>query len=330
LALANTGDTKKRDGFKKGEFFLNRRVSTFLVCLIIAGTAWSLHQLSKQYNIVVKVPAVYENLPEDRVILSELPDTLETEVRGSGFTILAYRWLNALGALKIDASKAKSLGKGDYAITANAIPTRISGTIGNGLKVVRVFPDPIIISYEGRSEKRVPLTSRISVVMSNLYRLSDSIVLNPDYVIISGPQNILDTITTVYTEVKTFTGLEKSTTQDVKVVLPLGGLVSVKPNTIKATIPVGRFTEGFVMVPVTAINMPANAVLRTYPDRIKILYEVPVEEYASVKEDMFRVIVDYNKSDIKTSTVPVEIIRKPLNVRNIRPENSEVEFIIRK
>lgn len=328
--MANTGDIKKRDGLKKGEFFLNRRVSTFVACLIIAGSAWLLHQLSKQYNTVVKVPAIYDHLPEDRVILSELPDTLETEVRGSGFTILAYKWLNALGALNIDASKAKSLGKGDYAITANAIPARISGTIGNGLKVVRVFPDPIIISYEGRSEKKVPVTSRISVVMSNLYRLSDSIVFNPDYVVISGPQNILDTIMTVYTEVKTFTGLEKSTTQEVKVVQPVGGLVTVKPNVIKATIPVGRFTEGFVMVPITAINVPANALLRTYPDRIKIVYEVPVEEYSSIKEDMFRVIVDYNKANTGSSTVPVEIIRKPLNIRNIRPENAQVEFIIRK
>ncbi|GAB4139063.1 MAG: hypothetical protein Fur0041_14130 [Bacteroidia bacterium] len=320
-----------RGGSDRKSSFLNRRVSAFIICLIISGAAWLLHELSKEYRVVIRVPVHYQNLPSGKLVAVDLPDSLSAEVEGSGFMILAYKWTNVIEPLALDASKARSMGKGDYAMTTNASADRIGGAIGHGLQVIRLIPDTIVLSFQGRSEKRVPVRPKVHASFAPMYRQGDSILVSPAYVLISGPEALISKISYVETEEKDFQNLDKNVNDNVKVVIPGSNTqVTAWPQQVNISIAVGKYTEGTVEIPIENVNEPADVLLKTFPDHVTISYQIPVEQFSSIKPGMFRAVVDYNKIKTGSNTAEVEIVRQPISIRNIKVKPEKVDIIIRK
>lgn len=311
--------------------FRNRRLTTFIICLLLSTVFWFLHALSKEYQIVVKVPVVYSHLPEHGLVAVDMPDSVDAVVSGSGFTVFAYQWANLVDPIELDARRARSLGNGEYALATSAHPEKLEGTIGNGLRVMSVMPDTLFLSFAGRVEKKVPVRPRVTVSCAPGFRLGDSIQAIPGYVIVSGADALIKKITYVETEQKTFTNLEQPVETKVRLVLPASlGQVQLKQTEVVLKIPVGQFTEQRMSVPVEPVNVPPNVVLKTIPDKIDVIFQVTLEDYATIHPEMFRAVADYSKADPHTGEIPVEIIRQPLNIRNLRAEPGKVEYIIRK
>lgn len=311
--------------------FLSRRFTSFAVCVLLAGLFWLLHALSKEYVITIRVPVAYTNLPEQRLVAVDLPDSVDAEVQGSGFTLFAYKWANAVGPLDLDARQARSLGGGDFALATYSHSDRLEGAIGHGLKVLRVMPDTIVLSFQGRAEKKIPVRPRASVQVAPLFRLGDSITTVPAFVTVSGAEALVKRISYIETEPKTYTGLDQSVNEPVKLVLPADlTQLTVAPEQVNLVIPVGRYTEGRFSIPVEPVNVPPNVVLKTFPDKVDVVFQVPIEDYNSINASMFRVVADYSKTDPSGKTMSVEIVRQPLNIRNLRLEPGRVEFLIRK
>jgi len=328
--LAENNSSERNVSGKKNPF-LNRRVSSFAVCVLLAALFWFLHALSKEYSITIRIPVTYSNLPEKRLVAVHLPDSVDVKVSGSGFTILACKWAHAVGPLELDASHARNMGAGDFALATFSHSDLIEGSLGHGLQVLRVMPDTIVLSFEGRAEKSVPVHARVSVQCATSYRLGDSITTNPKTVVVSGAEALVKRISFVETESKNFSGLDHPVNESVKLVLP-GDLsqVTILPSQVMLNIPVGKYTEIRFSIPVEPINVPSNIVVKTFPDKVDAVFLVPVGDAASIHPDMFRVVLDYSKADPKINSLQCEFARQPLNVRNLRTDPARVEYIIRK
>jgi YbbR domain-containing protein len=324
-------DPIERGGLEKKTPFLSRRVSSYVVCLLLAGLFWLLHSLSKEYIITVRVPVSYSHLPEQKLIAVDLPDSVDAEVIGSGFTILAYQWTHPFSPMDLDARQARSLGSGDFALATYSHSERLEGAIGHGLKILRVMPDTIVLSFEGRAEKRIPVRPKVTVKCAPMYRLGDSIKTIPAYVMVSGAEALVKRINYIETEPKNYQGLNKAVNEPVNLVLPpdLRQLTVSSPK-VNLIVPVGQYTEKKFSIPVETINVPPNVVLKTFPDKVDVIFQVPVENFAAITADMFRVVADYSKIDPKANTIAVEFVRQPLNVLNLHTQPQRVEFLIRK
>ena len=311
--------------------FLSRRVSSYVICLLVAGLFWLLHALSKEYIINVRVPVQYSYLPEQKMIAVDLPDSVDAEVIGSGFTILAYQWTKSSQPITLDARQARSLGSGDFALATYSHSERIEGAIGHGLKILRVMPDTIVLSFEGRAEKKIPVRPKINVKCAPLYRLGDSVKTIPAFVTVSGAEALVRRISYIETESKSYQGVNKPINEQVNLVLPADlRQLTVQPQKVNLVVPVGQFTEKKFSIPVEPVNVPANVVLKTFPDKVDVIFLVPVSDFASITPDMFRLIADYSKISPKATTIPVEFARQPLNVLNLHTQPQRVEFLIRK
>jgi hypothetical protein len=321
----------ERGGLEKKTPFLSRRVSSYVVCLLLAGLFWLLHSLSKEYIINIRVPVSYTHLPEQKLIAVDLPDSVDAEVIGSGFTILAYQWTHPFSPMDLDARQARSLGSGDFALATYSHSERLEGAIGHGLKILRVMPDTIVLSFEGRAEKRIPVRPKVTVKCAPMYRLGDSIKTIPAYVMVSGAEALVKRISYIETEPKNYQGLNKAVNEPVNLVLPpdLRQLTVSLPK-VNLIVPVGQYTEKKFSIPVETINVPPNVVLKTFPDKVDVIFQVPVENFAAITADMFRVVADYSKIDPKANTIAVEFVRQPLNVLNLHTQPQRVEFLIRK
>jgi hypothetical protein len=316
---------------KNTKLKLNGRLGTFLVCLLLAALFWLFNSLSREYSTIIRVPVDYTNLPSKDLIAVELPDSVDAEVRASGFTLFAYKWTNATSSLKLDMRQARSVGNGDYALATQQGEERLKGGIGQGLKIVRIMPDTLLLSFSGATEKQVPVIPRVNVQCAPMYRLGDSIRTVPAFVKVTGSEALVKRIAFVETETQNYIGLDHPVNEPVKLVLPAGfGQLTIQPAEVNLVIPVGQYTEKRVLVPIEAQNLPANAILKTFPDKVEIVFQVPLEDYDKINADMFRAAVDYAKVTAQNKQLTVELIRQPLNIRNPRIEPQAVDFIIRR
>ena len=311
--------------------FLSKRVASYVVCVLVAGLFWLLHSLSKEYTITIRVPVSYSHLPEQKLIAVDLPDSVDAEVIGSGFTILAYQFAHTSGPIDLDAREARSLGSGDFALATYSHSDRIEGAFGHGLQILRVLPDTIVLSFEGRAEKKIPVRPHVTVKCAPLFRLGDSIKTNPPFVIVSGAEALVKRISWIATEPKNYIGLNHPVDESVQLVLPADlKQLTINPAKVNLIVPVGQYTEKKFSIPVEPINVPPNIVLKTFPDKVDVIFQVPIGDYGTITADMFRVVADYSKVDPKGNTMAVEFVRQPLNVQNLRTEPLRVEFLIRK
>jgi len=306
------------------------RVSAFIVCVLLAGSFWLLHALSREYTVRVTVPVEYTNLPAGRLIPGDLPDSLEADVRASGFTLLTLLWSSDKEAVKLDLSRARSIGGGEYAIVTNAYQYYLASGIGKDIRVVKLFPDTVVLGFEGKMEKRVPVRARMVINCAPMYRMGDSVHVIPEYVTISGPEALLERISYVETEHKEYDNVTANIDEELKLVLPEGAQVSVQPSIVRVQATIGKYTEGRFTIPLSTINVPPNVDLKTFPDKVDVIFQVPVEDYAAIKPDMFRAVADYRKAQKGSQSLEVEIVKQPLYIRHLKTEPARVDFIIRK
>ncbi|MEO5645140.1 MAG: hypothetical protein ABIQ40_03695 [Bacteroidia bacterium] len=323
-------DSERGDTGKKTPF-LSRRVSTYVICFLVASLFWLMHSLSKEYIITIRVPVTYSHFPEQKMIAVDLPDSVDAEVIGSGFTILAFQLTKISAPLDLDARRTRSLGDGDFAMSTYSHSERIEGAIGQGLKILRVIPDTIVLSFEGRAEKKVPVRPRVTVKCATMFRLGDSIRTVPAFVMVSGAEALVKRITYVETEQKTYVGVNKAINETVNLVLPTAlRQLSLSITKVDLIVPVGQYTEKKFSIPVEPINVPPNVILKTFPDKVDVIFQVPITEFDAITIDMFRIVADYSKIDPKGNTIAIEFARQPLNVLNLHAVPQRVEFLIRK
>ncbi|MBI3509812.1 MAG: YbbR-like domain-containing protein [Bacteroidetes bacterium] len=309
----------------------NRRIINFLGCIFLASVFWLLHQLSKEYTLFLKVPVTYVNTTNKDLVPVDLPDSLDAEVSGSGFTIFANEWTHVLNPLELDMRNARSISDGNFSLATNSHPERIEGALGHGFRIIKIMPDSIIISFSGKNEKRVPVRPKVTVQCAASFRVGDSAFTDPQFVLVSGAEVLLNKINYVETESRYYSSLDRSVNETVKLVLPPElSQVSLVPKEVQLKINVDRFTEEKVEVPIEQINVPSNVTWRTFPDKAEVIFLVPVSQFSSVKPEMFRVVADYSKLDPSGTTVHLEVVKQPAIARNIRIVPDGAEFIIRR
>lgn len=326
-----TAQNVKRGDSQGRKLPWNPRVSIFLACVALAGAFWLMHALSKQYTTRVVLPVEFTNLPAGRLMPGNLPDSISADVRASGFALLVLLWADENESVKLDLSRARSVGGGEYAIATNSSQHALGSRMGNSIKVVKLFPDTIVLGFEGKLEKKVPVYVRATLNCAPMYKLGDSIVVTPRYVTISGPEALLAKISFIETATKEFNDVSENILEDIDLVMPEGiTQVSVQPSVVKISAVVGKYTEGRFTIPLNTINVPGNLDLKTFPDKVDVIFQVPVENYSVIKPEMFRAVADYRKVQKGSQSLEVEIVKQPASIRNLKIEPNRVDFIIRK
>jgi YbbR domain-containing protein len=311
---------------------INRKAIVFAVCLVIAGFFWVITTLSMQFSASLKFPVKYVNLPKDKVISNNLPDSLEIDLKGSGYDIIRTRLKQHIDPVIVDASSYKPhKGSDYYYITTNTKHENISRQIGNDFKIISIIPDTIFLNFSKKTSKVVPVTALVNLTFQKEFQLSDSIVIFPKEIRISGSPALVDKVTSLKTQDITLTRLDKSVTirKALQVSTELKQL-EFSVDSVSIHIPVVKFTEGIAEIPLEITNVPQGLSLKIFPDKIKVTYLVAFDSFEKIKPEMFRATVDYSKLEPGSSKIHVDVVKFPKYVRSLSWSPENVEYIIRK
>lgn len=294
---------------------------------------WVLIVFSKEYTIDYTVPVKYNNFPAGKVVSSNLPDKFKLSVKGSGFNLFFFGLNNENKFINIDVSKARfNPYYGDYTFDTRHSADSIAKQLHKELHIVKLNPDNITFKVKNKSYKLVPVKLKALISYANQFQLNGNITINPSLVKISGDSAELLAVNEIETESLILRNLNKSVSRNINLKLPVNSnSVQFEQGNVILSIPVEKFTEASILTPIAVDNVPRGFTIKTFPDRVKLTYQVSLSRYNTIKEKMFSVRADYNElKNENGNKLKVNIVKTPEYIRNPRLEPDKVEFILKK
>ena len=171
-------------------------INTFLFFLFFAVIIWVFVQFSKQYNEIVTIPVRYINVPPDKLLSPENPREIKLKMEENGFTIA---WFSLFPpTFKVDVSKAAERnGKLYYVIDENR--SDILAQLDIDFEENQFLKDALVINYNKKAEKKLPVLVNANIEYAVGFSSPGQVEIKPDSVMVSGPQEILDTISSLST-----------------------------------------------------------------------------------------------------------------------------------
>ncbi|HRH03821.1 MAG TPA: hypothetical protein PLI68_10490 [Bacteroidia bacterium] len=310
----------------------SNRWVTFLYCLLIAFLFWLLIVFSNEYKAPVSFNLRYINFPQDKMLANKLPGRVDIEITTSGFTFLGFYFNRLNDTLYLDVSKLrKNKNEQDYYLPGYSQAQQFEAQLGNQLKISKIDLDTLHFYFDKKITKVVPVRLNLNYEFEKQFQLSGKIELKPSKIVLSGPASVMNNLVELNTQQLNFKGLNKTILRAADIIIP-AELNSIDFSTKKVVvkIPVEKFTEGTLELPVEVLNVPEQYQLKTFPSRVKITYLVGLSNYQKVSADQFSLLAYYDAKDEEASSLKLKLVKFPEIVRQVKIETENVEFILKK
>ncbi len=317
---------------KHGRFKINKRVYIVLMCFIISTVFWLLIALSHEYPTTVVYPVNYVNLPGKKVVMNDLPTKIAVNVRASGYRIISLGLGKEQESVQVDVAdnmNTSAVTNDFLSLPTQSFISEFANELGKDVVITGFKPDSIVFSFSDLTTKLVPVVLSLKATFEKQFDTTGGVAISPAFIEVSGPPSVMHSLQSVSTEPLSFQNL-KSTVKG-KVKLIPGRLLTYNVNEVKYSIPVEKYTEGSVDVSVHPINVSEGLSLKTFPDVVKVSYQVALSKYNNVNKSMFDATVDANDIEkLKLPKLDVKLITYPSFVKISLIDPAKVDYILRK
>lgn len=331
-----TGYLKKIRSFEDlKKITMNKKFVVFLFFVAISTVFWFLNALSKEYTATIDHPIRYYNFPKDKVLVGKLPNYISIKVNAYGFAILREKYrlktsfdaidLNVknLGLRKITGSKSK------YYILTRYEQAKIARQLRKEIKLLEIYPDTIYFDLADIVSKKVNVYPDVDFTLDKQTMLNGEISVEPDSILISGPQTIIDTIDSVKTDFQNFKLLSKLITRNVALQAMDGIIYNTKR--VIVTIPAEKFTEKKIKKDIKIKNLPDTLILKLFPNHIDVSYQAALSNFDKISTEDIILSVDFNDTKESLSNkLKLQLESYPAEAKKIKYYPTHVEFIIEK
>lgn len=309
-------------------FLLNAKSREFLIFLfflIIAGGFWLLQTLDNEYEADLTIPVKLRGVPENVVITTDPAQEVHVKVKDRGTALLNYKLRSRFLPLVIEFEDYQKYGP-NVKIHTSDFDRKIQSQLSTSTRLISIVPDTLDYVYTNGISKKVPVKINGQVSPGRQYYLSSTLI-TPDSILVYAPQAILDTLSAVYTEPIEASNITDTLRKTLKLAKISG--TKIEPQVVDAIFAVDMFTEKRVEVPLVGVNFPSDKVLRTFPSKVQITFQLGMGNFRDVTADDFLISVSYDElMNAQSDTYKVKLKAAPdgVNVIRIYPEN--VDFLI--
>ena len=310
------------------DFLLAKKSREFLIFLFfmfVSFSFWLLQVLNDDYETEYTVSLRMKDVPDNVVLTSELPSKMKITLKDRGTVLVNYSLGQGLMPLTLDFAEYSDKGN-QVRIPSITLAKKITAQLSQSTKLVAIKPDTLEFIYTKGAAKTVPVKICGTITPERQYYVSDTI-FSPDSVRVYAPKSILDTITAAYTKTIDFEEVSDTVRKRVSFASVKGARFI--PDYSDLTLKVDVYAEKTVDVPVVGVNFPHDKVLRTFPSKAKVTFQIGLSRFMEVGADDFQVVVDYddlqNEGGDKCKLQLKEI---PKGVNHVRVNPNEMDYII--
>jgi len=306
----------------------NKKLSTYALFLLISFSFWFLSMLSNQHETSLKVPLIYTNFPDDKLVKGPVADFIEVRVKATGFSILFYNLFNfSKLSLDIDNANTKPKNSGSEVFwIMNAKRKSVFKIISNSMEILDISPEKLVIPFINKAKKKVAIRLNKSIILSPEMWLSAPIILIPDSVMIYGENKLLDTLDFINTKELILTGVSTSNINKVPLNIPVK--VQCKIKNIEVVIKVEPFVEQLLKYKVKVKNLSPGYTIKLFPEEVQVTLRAPKDKYSMLKTDFLTLNVDASIISKNDRTLEVEVENLPSFIQLQRVYPSKLEFLL--
>lgn len=300
-----------------------REVLVFLFFLVISGGFWVFTALNQTYEKELSVPVRLKGVP-DNIITDGVNDTLRVMVRDKGFAFLDYTYGRKVRPIEFDF-KNHSGKDGKGTISSSEIQKQLATVLFTSTKIVSVKPDRIDFIYDKGISKKVPIRLAGDMKAAENYYIAHSQIV-PQMATVYALKSILDDINYVTTERIDRRDFVDSVVVEAKLKKIRG--VKIVPEKVRVSLYADVKTEQSFEVPITFVNVPDSIVVRTFPTKAEVKFNIGASQYRNVQASQFRVEFDYLDIKDNTDKCSIHLRQSPSTVKNARLTVDEIDYIV--
>ena len=261
----------------------------FLFFVLVSFAFWMLQTFDDVYQTEFKVPLRLKNVPKEAVLTSELPNEVRVRVEDRGTVLLNYMLGRTFFPVSFDFNDYRDKGTHVHISSAELLK-KVAAQLNVSTHLISVRPDTLDFIYTMGKAKKVPVRLNGEVRAGLQYYVSH-IGFVPDSVIAYAPQEVLDTLTAAYTERVDLENVADTLHKRVSLQKLKG--VKFVPAYNDLSVYVDMYSEKTVEVPIVGINFPANKVLRTFPSKVQVTFQVGLMHFKEISSEDFFIGVTY-------------------------------------
>jgi hypothetical protein len=280
--------------------------------------------LRRVYEETISIPITYTHTPIDKINESDLPCQVRITVKEQGFYLLMYK-INKIDPVVINLREDATGNKGTLNISNLLLRARIKEELRHSTEIFRILPEEITVPVVNKAHKTLPVKFAGKVGFAQQYNLSGTINIVPKSINVFGEKKMLDTMTAVYTEAIKFRNLNDTVRKTLSIVQNAD--LRYETEKVNVLIPIDKFTEKTVEIPVTGKNFPKNMEVRFFPSTVTANFFVTFSKFNSVNANNFEAIIDY-KNINKNERQRLQITTNSPFVFELRTTPAEVEYLI--
>lgn len=302
-------------------------LKTFLFFLGFSTVIWIFVQFSKQYVEPIAFPLEFINIPKDKIIDKNDPESLTVRVRDNGFKIARYKLFPPV--MEIDVSQTR-IEDNSLIYNLEQEKATILAQLGLNYENTTFLHPELIINFEQKAVKTVNVVSKIELGFAVGYSALEDLRLVPDTVRVSGPQSVLDTLEEVSTLPLRINNISNDLKGTVK--LQTRGLETITffQNEVNFSLRTDKFTEGKAVIPIELINVPNEYNVVIFPKELVVYYQVSLKDFDKIKPTSFKVVVDFKNTLPRDGFLLAQVVQKPPLVNNVRLSENKIQFVVKR
>lgn len=305
---------------------LNKEFLIFLFFLLLSGAFWLMMALNETYEEELKVPVRLVGMPRNAVMTDEPADTVKVTVRDKGFTLVTYKYGHWFRPLTFKFATYANEDQGHGAIPAADIIKQVQSQLYGSSKLLSVKPEKLDFYFTYGASKKVPVRFRGKISTSKSYYLAHT-EFSPMMVTAYANKNVLDELKYVEIEPFNYRNLQDTIRRNVRLQKIRG--VKLVPSTVRLSVYPDVLTEESIEVPVSAVNMPAGMVLRTFPSRVTVRFTIGASQFRMIRPEQFNVVVDYQTlAENPSDKCTLQLRSVPSSVSKAKLELDKVDYLL--
>ena len=306
----------------------NKLYYTFILFSFLSVIFWFMTKLSKEYDSSIKYPVSYINLPSNKLLQEKPSEYIDVRIKATGFKLISSKV--SPRKLTIDASNIYGKSLTNYYLLLSQQKLSVQKQLNTGVKVAYFIKDSVHFKLGVLNQKKVVVKLISDLLFAEGFELNNSISIQPDSILLTGPKLTLDTISFVSTGLLQKKELNVSINEflDIKEFNPDSN-VSAEKDKVLITASVERFTEGSVEVPIKVINIPDGKQINTFPKFVKVTYRIALSNFNKIDSATFLIECDYSISENNNLPYLIpKLVGNSSMIKNARISPQKIDFLI--
>ena len=255
-----------------------------------------------------------------------MPDTVIMTVRDKGFAFMSDFTGRRLRPINLNFSTYANESAGRGSVPLADVQNILYQRLATSSRITALKPDQLRFFFNFGQSKTLPVRMNGTMTPAKNYYLA-RVSFWPEKVTVYAQQSKLDSLTYILTEKLNITNFTDTLIRKVNLQKIIG--VKTVPEQVKIGLFPDILTEESIEVSIKAINMPKGKTLRTFPTKVKVLFNIGVTAFRKINEKQFEVVVDYNELQANPSDkCALHLKTVPAEVRQARLEMSQVDYLV--